>query len=232
MAVSSDRDGTTEALTAVGHRTFSGTELKEVRERDGSGKKLLHGGQAAQTHSDGNIAWGRWTDGRRNLGSNDDDDDDGDGKGRARALHYFTFAGTPTLPVVRSFNSFGSTATTVTSAQGQLLATGAENMAGGSLRVTFPTIVGGFATFDLAVPVSGQTFSLSGTALQTGTYGFAGAASITSTGNGCASLCTGALGNGAAVRGMVGGAGSSRAGLLYGFDSGLGRVTGAIVFKP
>lgn len=229
MAVSSDRDGATGVLTAVGHRSFEGTALKEVREREGSGKKLLRDGRPVQAHSDGNIAWGRWTDGRHHL---DAADDDQDLKGHTRALHYFTFDGTPTLPVLRSFNSFGSTATTVTSAQGQLVATGAENAAGGSLRVTFPTILGGFATFNLSVPVSGQTFSLNGTASQTGTYGFAGAAGITSNGNGCATACTGALGNGAAVRGMVGGAGSARAGLLYGFNSTLGRVTGAIVFKP
>ncbi len=236
MAVSNDRDGATQALTIVGHRTFTGTTLKEVREREGSGKKLLHDGKATQTHSDGNIAWGRWTDGKHNIGPNDDDDDDddddGNGKGRTRALHYFTFAGTPTLPVVKTFNSFGSTATTVTSSRGQSLATGAENAAAGSLRVTFPGTSGGFATFALTVPVSNQTFSLTGTAQQTGTFGFAGAASITSTGTGCASRCAGALGNGAAVRGLVGGAASSRAGLLYGFTSNLGVVTGAMVFKP
>lgn len=230
MAVSSDREGGTQAVAVSGYRTFAGSALAEVRERDGSGKRLLHAGTPVQAHSDGNVAWGRWTDGRYRAGSDDDDDDNG--KGRTRALHYFTFAGTPTLPVVRSFSSFGATAPTVTSARGQLVATGTENAATGSLRVTFPGATGGFATFNLSVPVADQTFSLSGTAAQTGTFGFAGGAAIRSTGNGCSAGCTGALGNGAAVRGMVGGAGSSRAGLLYGFNSGLGTVTGAVVFKP
>lgn len=231
MAVTSDRDGTTRTLTADGNRSFTGTSLTRVRD-EAEGKNLLHGGVPTQTHSDGNIAWGRWTDGKHNIGSNDDDDDDDEGKGTTRALHYFTFAGTPSLPVVKTFNSFGSTATTITSSGGRLLATGVENAAAGTLRVTFPGTSGGFASFALTVPVSSQTFSLTGTALQTGTYGFAGAASIASTGAGCASGCAGALGNGAAVRGLVGGAGSSRAGLLYGFTSGLGVVTGAMVFKP
>ncbi|MDB5848312.1 MAG: hypothetical protein JWP29_2064, partial [Rhodoferax sp.] len=114
----------------------------------------------------------------------------------------------------------------------QLVSTGIENAAAGTLQVTFPTIAAGVATFQLTVPVSGQTFSLNGTALQTNIYGFAGPALITSTGSGCASLCTGALDAGNAVRGMVGGTGSSRAGLVYGFNSGLGTVSGAMVFKP
>nr|WP_186329755.1 FecR domain-containing protein [Variovorax boronicumulans] len=235
MAVSADRDGSTQAVSVTGHRTFAGSALSEVRERDGAGEKLLHRGIPVQAHSDGNVAWGRWTDGRYNTGPGPDDDDDdgpGGGKGHARALHYFTFAGTPTLPVLRSFGAFASTAPTITSPRGQLVATGSENAATGSLRVTFPGPIGGFATFNLSVPVADQTFSLSGTAAQTGTFGFAGGARISSTGNGCAAGCTGALGNGAAVRGMVGGTNSARAGLLYGFHSGLGTVTGAVVFKP
>jgi hypothetical protein len=235
MAVSSDRDGSTQAVSVSGYRTYTGSALAEVRERNGAGKKLLHAGTPVQAHSDGNVAWGRWTDGRYNTGPDRDDDDDdgpGGGKGHTRALHYFTFAGTPTLPVLRAYDAFASTAPTVTSARGQLVATGSENAATGSLRVTFPGPVGGFATFSLSVPVADQTFSLSGTAAQTGSFGFAGSATISSTGNGCSARCTGALGNGAAVRGMVGGANSARAGLLYGFNSGLGTVTGAVVFKP
>ncbi|KQP15082.1 hypothetical protein ASF43_13685 [Pseudorhodoferax sp. Leaf267] len=231
MAVSSDRDGSTQVVSATGQRTFDGTALTEVRERAGSGKKLLKDGAAVQTHSDGRIAWGRWTDGKHDVKGSEDDDDEG-GKGRARALHYFTFAGTPSLPVLKNFQSFASTATTITSRQGQVLVTGAENAASGSLRVTFPGPIGGFATFNLTVPVPDQTYTLTGTAAQTGSFGFAGGALITSTGAGCAATCTGALGNGVAVRGMVGDTGSARAGLLYGFRNNLGVVSGAIVFKP
>lgn len=233
IAVSSDREGGTQAVALSGYRTYAGSALAEVRERDGSGKRLLHAGTPVQVHSDGNVAWGRWTDGRYRAGpGRGDNDDEDNGEGRTRALHYFTFAGAPTLPVVRSFSSFGATAPTITAARGQLVATGTENAASGSLRVTFPGASGGFATFSLSVPVADQTFSLRGTGAQIGTFGFAGGAAISSTGNGCSAGCTGALGNGAAVRGMVGGAGSARAGLLYGFNSGLGTVTGAVVFKP
>lgn len=232
MAVSSDRDGTTQVVSATGHRTFAGTALTEVRERAGSGKKLLQDGTATQTHSDGRISWGRWTDGKHKVSGGEDDDDDEGGSGRARALHYFTFAGTPSLPVLKNFQSFASTATTITSRQGQVLATGVENAASGSLRVTFPGATGGFATFNLTVPVPNQTYTLTGTAAQTGSFGFAGSAIITSTGAGCAATCTGALGSGMAVRGMVGGTGAARAGLLYGFRNSQGVVSGAIVFKP
>jgi hypothetical protein len=229
VIVSTNKDGDTSGAVTTGYRTFTGSGLVEVRERDDSGKKLLEKGDVAAAHSDGSIAWGRWTDGKRDI---DNDDDDDDAKGDLRTLHYFSFAGTPTLPVLKSFASFGSTATTLTSARGQLLGTGAENAAGGTLQVTFPGSAGGFATFRLQVPIADQTFSLAGTAQQTGTYGFAGPAQITSSGSGCASRCTGALGSGNAVRGMVGGTGSSRAGLVYGFNSGLGTVSGAMVFKP
>ncbi|APW37979.1 hypothetical protein RD110_12895 [Rhodoferax koreense] len=226
VIVSTNKEGVTQGEAVAGYRQFSGSGLTEARERDGSGKKLLEKPILAEAHSDGSIAWGRWTDGKRNT------DGGGDANGDLRAMHYFTFSGTPMLPVLRSFTSFGSTATTVMSASGQLSALGAENAAGGSLQVTFPSIAGGFATYQLSVPVAGQTFSLTGTALQTGTYGFAGPALIGSTGTACNSGCAGALGGNNAVRGMVGGAGSSRAGLVYGFTSGLGQISGAMVFKP
>ena len=227
-AVTSDDKGKVGALQATGYRTFAGLGLTQVQEAQDSGKKLLDKGTPVQAHSDGNVAWGRWTSGKHSA----DDANGLKGDGDVDALHYFTFAGTPTLPVLKTFASFASTATTVTSNKGVLLATGAENAASGTLTVTFPGPLGGFASYNLAVPVSGQTFTLSGTALQSNVYGFAGGATIASNGNGCAAGCAGVLANGTAVQGMVGGSSSGRAGLVYGFSSGLGNVTGAMVFKP
>ena len=223
--VSTNDKGETQGGAVLGYRQYTGSALVGLTEKaDDKGKQFLEKPTLAEAHSDGSIAWGRWTDGKG--------DSPGVAKGELTSVHYFTFAGTPTLPVLKSFTSFGSTATTVTAAKGQLVGIGGENAASGTLQVTFASVVGGFASYNLSVPVSGQTFSLTGTALQTGTYGFAGPALITSTGSGCASLCTGALGGGNAVRGMVGGTGSSRAGLVYGFNSNLGTVSGAMVFKP
>lgn len=224
VMVSTNKKGDTAGSATLGYRTYADAALTELRDKDDSGKKYLEKPSLAETHSDGIVAWGRWTDGKRNIDDN--------AKGDVNALHYFTFAGSPTLPILKSFSAFGSTATTVISSTGVLGAVGAENAAGGSLQVTFPSIAGGYATYNLTVPIAGQTFSLAGTALQTGTYGFAGPALINSTGNGCTNGCAGALGAGNAVRGMVGGTGSSRAGLVYGFTSNMGQVTGAMVFKP
>ena len=225
VVVSTNDKGDTQGGAVLGYRQYAGSALVGLTEKaDDKGKQFLEKPALAEAHSDGSIAWGRWTDGKG--------DSPGVAKGELTSVHYFTFAGTPTLPVLKSFSSFVSTATTVTAAKGQLVGIGGENAASGTLQVTFASVAGGFATYNLSVPVSGQTFSLAGTAQQTGTYGFAGPALITSTGSGCASLCAGALGGGNAVRGMVGGTGSSRAGLVYGFNSNLGTVSGAMVFKP
>ncbi|MDB5847594.1 MAG: hypothetical protein JWP29_1346, partial [Rhodoferax sp.] len=123
VAVTSDKNGVTQVVTPSGYATYTGNALTELREQQGSGKKLLRDGVAVDTHADGGIAWGRWTEGQHKS-STDDDAEDPSGNGSTRALHYFSFAGTPTLPVLTSFTSFGSTATTVTSAQGQLVSTG------------------------------------------------------------------------------------------------------------
>lgn len=188
-------------------------------------KKILDKGVAVDTGSDGVVAWGRWTDGQAKV-----NDASGSGKGNLATLHYFTFAGTPSLPVLGSYTSFASTAPTVTSG-GNLVATGAVNGASGAVNVAFLTVLGGSASYRLSVPVPGQTFSLSGLAFQTSTFGFAGNSLITSTGSGCLGGCTGSLGNGVSVIGLVGGADASRVGVTYGFDSRIGNVSGVIVFK-
>ena len=225
VVLSTNNVGDTKDGVVLGYRQYAGSALVGLTDKaDDKGKQFLERPKLAESHADGSIAWGRWTDGKG--------DAEGVAKGELSSLHYFTFDGTPTLPVLKSFSSFGSTATTVTAARGQVVAVSAENAASGTLQVTFPGANGGFASYNLSVPVSDQTFSLAGTARQTGTYGFTGPAQITSTGNGCARGCAGALGGGDAVRGMVGGPGSSRAGLVYGFNSGLGTVSGAMVFKP
>jgi hypothetical protein len=212
-----------------GYRQFDGGALTDLQEKAKGGKKLLDGGTVVNARSDGIVAWGRWTDGKSDV---KDDGDKGDkGKGDVTMLHYFTFAGTPALPIVKAFASFGSTAPTITS-NGRVVAVGQENAATGTLNITFPTASSGFATYKLAVPVAGQTFSLTGTAAQTGGFGFAGGSVISSNGSACAPRCAGSLASGNAVQGLVGGTGNSRAGINYGFTSGLGNVAGAIVFKP
>jgi hypothetical protein len=189
-------------------------------------KKILDKGTAVDTGSDGVVAWGRWTDGQAKV-----NDASGSGKGNLATLHYFTFAGSPSLPVLGSFSAFASTAPTVTSG-GNLVATGAVNGASGTVNVAFLAVAGGTASYRLSVPVPGQTFTLSGLALQTSTFGFSGVSAISSTGSGCLLLgCTGSLGNGVSVIGLVGGADASRVGVTYGFDSRIGNVSGVIVFK-
>ncbi|WP_378235149.1 FecR family protein [Aquincola agrisoli] len=198
------------------------TELDEAAKH----KKIIEKGVVADPGADGIVAWGRWIDGQSKV-----NDAGGKGKGNLSSLHYVAFVGQPSLPAIGSFTSFASTAPTVASG-GRVVATGVANAAGGRVNIALAAPLGGTATYSLTVPVAGQTFSLTGTALQTSTFGFSGISLITSSGSGCASGCTGTLGNGVSVRGIVGGAGNSRLGVTYGFDSRLGDVTGAIVFKP
>ena len=86
-------------------------------------------------------------------------------------------------------------------------------------------------TIVLTVPVAGQTFKLTGTATQTSISTFSGISTITSTGTGCQGGCTGSLGNNVSVIGQLAGAQGTSAGVLYGFDSRLGNVSGVIVFR-
>ncbi|CAN5875718.1 hypothetical protein BH11PSE8_BH11PSE8_20630 [soil metagenome] len=189
------------------------------------GKKILDKGVAVDPGADGVVAWGRWISGESKV-----NDASGGGKGKTATLHYFAFAGQPTLPVIGSFSSFASTAPTIASG-GKLVAQGEVNSASGTVNVAFLTVTGGSATYNLVVPVPGQTFSLTGQAVQTSKFGFAGVSDIRSTGNGCDGGCTGTLGNGVSVNGQIGGTAGNRIGVTYGFDSRLGNVSGVIVFK-
>lgn len=190
-----------------------------------TGSKIMEKGTAIDPGADGIVAWGRWVDGQSKV-----KDASGNGKGNLATLHYFAFEGSPTLPVVGAFSSFASTAPTVQSG-GQLVATGVANGPTGALNVAFLSIIGGLATYNLSVPVAGQTFSLVGTATQTSQFGFAGGSLISSTGSACSGGCTGSLGSNNSVIGMIGGTSGNRVGVNYGFDSRIGNVSGVIVFK-
>lgn len=221
---STDKGALGAGLTQ-GTMTFDGTGGLQELDVTGKGQPILHKGTAIDAGADGTVAWGRWVDGQSKV-----DGTTGTGKGNIASLHYFAFLGSPTLPVLGAFSSFASTAPTVTSA-GTLVATGTANSATGSLNVAFLTAVGGTASYKLSVPVAGQTFSLSGLAVQTSAYGFSGVSAITSSGLGCTGGCVGTLGNNVSVIGLVGGSLGNRAGISYGFDSQLGNIAGVIVFK-
>ena len=215
-----------------GTRTFdaaAGLSALDVlgtqNDKGNGGKKILEKGTAIEPGADGIVAWGRWIDGEAKL-----NDAAGNGKGKIATLHYFAFAGQPSLPVIASFNSFASTAPTIASG-GKLVAKGEMNSASGSVNAVFLTVIGGSATYSLSVPVPGQTFSLTGRAVQISKFGFAGISDIRSTGTGCDGGCLGTLGNGVSVNGLIGGTAGNRIGVTYGFDSRLGNVSGVIVFK-
>lgn len=220
----SDKGDLGSGLTA-GTRTFDRdgglTELDAV----GNGKKLFEKGKTVDPGADGIVAWGRWTDGESKVKNAA-----GKADGKITVLHYFAFAGQPSLPLVGSFNAFASTAPTLT-AGGKMVAAGQVNSASGSLNVAFLTATGGSAAYSLMVPVAGQIFSLNGQASQVSTFGFAGVSDIRSSGTGCDAGCPGSLGNNVSVIGLVGGAAGNRAGINYGFDSSIGNVSGVIVFK-
>jgi hypothetical protein len=179
-------------------------------------------GTVAESGADGVIAWGRWSAGLY-------------GGSPLTAMHYIagSASAAATVPIVRAYSSFASTAPTLVSTSGVVLATGTTNSVTGSLNVNFTGSTGGTLTYSLSVPIAGQTFSVNGSASQYSTTAFLGASStITSTGSGCSSTCSGIVPYADAFQGIFTGSGGSRAGGTYAFSTSLGgNVSGAIVFK-
>lgn len=197
---------------------------------DGAGKKLIEKGTPVDIGASGAIAWGRWTGGQSKV-RDSSGRGSGDGNGNLAALHYVAVLSTPTGSTAGQFTSFASTSPTVVKANGDLVATGTVNSASGNFKAALFLQSTGGATYLLTVPVSGQTFTLTGSAKQTSPSSFSGVSNITSTGSGCAGGCTGSLGNNISVIGQIAGPQGDQAGVLYGFDSRLGTVSGVIVFK-
>jgi len=191
-------------------------------------KPMFEKAKLAEVDSNGVIGWGRWVDGESKVKGTSNGK--GVGNGHVATLHYFAIAATPTGPVNGSFSSFASTAPTVQS-DGKLVATGTVNGASGTFNASLQLQLGGKASYSLTVPVAGQTFSLVGVATQTSSSGFSGVSLISSTGAGCQGGCTGSLGNNISVIGQIAGASGTQAGVLYGFDSRIGNVSGVIIFK-
>lgn len=195
-----------------------------------TGKTLMEKGTPTDAGANGVIAWGRWIGGQSKV-HGATGNGEGVGNGNLSTLHYFTVTEAPSGPTVGTFTSFASTAPTVQS-NGKLVATGTVNSAGGTFTAALLLQTNGGAKYTLTVPVPGQTFSLVGVATQTSPSTFSGVSQITSTGTGCAGGgCTGSLGNNVSVIGQIAGSQGAHAGVIYGFDSRLGNVSGVIVFK-
>ncbi|BBO19726.1 MAG: hypothetical protein HKUEN07_35510 [Rhodocyclaceae bacterium] len=180
-------------------------------------------GTLAESGTDGLIAWGRWASG--NVSGNP----------LASMAYAAGFSGNAVVvpSIVRGYTSFASTAPVATSG-GYVSATGAPNSVTGTLNVNFSNVSGsgGTLSYVLNVPISGQTFTINGAAQQYSSAGFLGTSStITSSGSGCMSSCTGIIPYGDAIQGFFTGNAGQRAGANYGFTSSLGNVSGAIVFK-
>jgi hypothetical protein len=180
----------------------------------------------AEFGSDGIIAWGRWTGGNQAYNYNPT------ALNPLTHLTYVTGVAGAAVPISGTYNVFGSTAPVATDVNGAVAFTGQANSVTGSMTINFPGASGGSLTYNLAVPIAGQTFNLSGTAGQFVTTGFLGTSStITSTGTGCTNTCAGSIPFGNAIQGGVYGTGNTRVGAQYGFLSGLGNVTGAVVLR-
>lgn len=181
------------------------------------------GGTLAESGADGLIAWGRWSAGLY-------------GSSALGSLQYVTSSTTQasSMPVVRGYASFASTAPVLSSSSGATLAVGTSNSVTGTLNVNFTGSSGGTVSYALSVPLAGETFSINGSAAQYGTTKFLGtSSSISSTGAGCSSACAGVIPFADAFQGFITGPAGERAGGTYGFSApGLGgTVSGAIVFK-
>lgn len=180
--------------------------------------------------SDGIIAWGRWNGGNTTtyFGSST--------TGSINHLTYVTGNTGAAVPIVGIYNVFGSTApVAIDAVSGGVAAVGTPNSVTGSMQINFPGATSGSLTYNLAVPLAGQTFNLTGTAAQysgTGFLGNYGAGNqVTSSGTGCNSGCTGIVPYGNFIQGAVFGTGNTRVGAQYGFSSDIGKVTGAVVLR-
>lgn len=220
--------GESAASLTTGTPRFDGAgglvELEEVSR----GRRLVEGGNPVDVGADADLAWGRWTGGKSNARGSGAGSTAGNGD--LKTLHYFIATAVPSGATAGRFTSFASTSPTVQSGN-RLVATGAVNGATGSFTAALVLDLAGTATYSLSVPVSGQTFSLTGTATQTTLTSFSGVSVITSTGTGCLGGCTGSLGGNISVIGQIAGTGGTQAGVIYGFDSRLGNVSGVIVFR-
>ncbi len=178
--------------------------------------------------SDGIIAWGRWNGGNTTFygGSSE--------TGSVNHLTYVTGNTGAAVPIVGSFTVFGSTAPAVIDpVSGGVSVLGVSNSVTGNMAINFPGATGGTLAYYLSIPLSGQVFSVSGSATQFGGTSFLGTSSgITSTGTACSTSCTGIIPYGDAIQGAIFGAGNTRIGAQYGFSSDIGKVTGAVVLHP
>ena len=186
------------------------------------------GGAVADFGADGIIGWGRWIGGAQT-----------DIYGTPTSLAGMSYVASLTSAavvapsIIRGYASFASTAPVVVSG-GSIVATGAPNSVTGTLNVNFASNpgTGGSLTYSLNIPVAGQTFSVIGSANQYSNTGFLGTSStISSSGSACLTACSGSIPFGDAIQGMLAGSGAERAGANYGFNSAVGNVSGAIVFK-
>ncbi|MFN0163453.1 MAG: FecR domain-containing protein [Burkholderiales bacterium] len=186
----------------------------------------LNSGASTDFGADGVIAWGRWTSGNSTLSG---------ASGPITSVQYISAlnANAATIPIVRAFTSFASSAPTIVSGAGALVAVGTPNSVTGAMTVNFPATSGGSVTYNLSIPVAGQTFTVNGTAAQFSTTAFLGSTStITSSTSLCAGgVCVGNIPFGNAFSGVITGAGATRAGGVFGFNSTLGKVAGSVVFQ-
>ncbi|RZJ12766.1 MAG: hypothetical protein EOP39_02645 [Rubrivivax sp.] len=200
-------------------------EVVELNDTDD--KKLFEKGLPTDTGSNEAISWGRWTDGQSKVKGTGGP---GVANGNLATMHHFTVTGAPIGATTGQFTSIASTSPTV-QANGKLVATGSVNGATGAFTAALTLNTTGTASYTLTVPVSGQTFTLTGVANQTSLSTFAGVSVISSTGTGCNGGCNGTLGGNVSVIGQLAGSAGTHAGVLYGFDSRLGDVSGVIIFK-
>jgi hypothetical protein len=177
--------------------------------------------------SDGVIAWGRWAD--------------TSATGVANYLHLTYVGGNrgAAVPIVGSYTVFGSTAPVAIAVGSSIGQIGQSNSVTGNMNINFASSQGGALSYDLKIPLSGQVFNMVGQASQLNGTSFLVTAnntsSITSTGGACSAGCVGTLGEASSGRtpllGAVFGVGNTRVGAQYGFTSGIGTVTGAVVLR-
>lgn len=185
--------------------------------------------------ADGIVAWGLWDGGTTTPGQAALL-----GTSNLAAASYVASLSTTNVPAATlatingTYTVFGSTPPVAVSG-GSVAAIGTADSVTGAFNVNFGANTVGY---NLAVPLSGQTFTLSGTATfvnpspLAGDSRILGGGSITSSGAGCTPSCTGSVPFGPDIQAFISGTSGERLGGNYGFTSAIGSITGAVVAKP
>ena len=171
--------------------------------------------------ADGIVAWGRWTAGSLIAAPG----------GNVAVMHYAVsgIASTPNIVgLVKTYSAYRSTPPTIESG-GVVTQMGAADSVTGSISVNYGG--GNAGTCNLSIVIGSHRFSVStGAFALTPSPNFASGGTVTSSTDPITAP-TGLVDAGMMIQGIVVGTSAERIVLNFGFNPGVGNITGAVVFR-